>query len=1529
VAADGCEVNLLVSEINCGSCGLVCSLFKANNACNSGVCTLASCVGGYDNCNGKVLDGCEVSLQEDANHCGACGTVCTFPNAVAACKAGACEPSGCTEPWKDCNAEPQDGCESNKNTDAKNCGSCGHECVLANATSLCTMGVCGILACNPGYADCNNDPVDGCELHLDADPLHCGSCTTQCNNNNGTAGCALGACTIACKTDFANCDGSLDNGCEVFVKSNVDHCSACGNKCTAPNGVPNCVNGVCGVSQCVAPNADCDGDTSNGCEVNVTGDVNNCSGCGKACYVSHGTPACTGGVCNILSCAAGWADCNASYPDGCEAALDTLLNCGQCGNDCILPNAKTSCATQTCQIASCLTPYANCDGQAANGCEVDTSASVSHCGGCGNACSSTHGQPLCQGGTCTIVCAADWGNCNATPSDGCETALTNNVSHCGACGAACAVQNGQPACNGKTCAVQTCTSPWADCDLQYSTGCETNTSTSVSNCGGCGQVCNSTNGAPSCAGGACAIACFAGFGNCDSEPANGCETNLKNDAQNCNACGAACNFANAIGMCVNSACVLGACLPGFGDCDNNPANGCETNLKSAAANCGACGTVCKFTNAVPRCTNGSCGIDTCLEPFADCDGQLQNGCETNTATDINNCALCGKVCNSQNGTASCTNKVCGLSCNAGFADCDLQQANGCEVNTSADVLNCNTCGNVCPAPSGTPNCVGGVCGIANCAPGTGDCDGNINNGCETNLSTSVANCKTCGNACLVANGTAACVGSACQVAACNADWMNCNGLYSDGCETNLKTTTNCGGCGLPCSLANATSTCATGTCLVQSCNAGFGDCDAVASTGCEASLASTTNCGVCGMACTNANGTTACTSGSCVPTCAAGYANCDGNPANGCETSTQSSVSNCGACGTVCGNPHGTTSCVAGTCVPVCASGYGNCDGNQLNGCEANLNTDLSHCGSCPNACTNPNGSTACTAGACAPVCNTGWGNCNGNPNDGCETGTLANLNNCGTCGNVCSSVGGTPSCSAGTCSIACASGFGNCDALVSTGCEANLSNDVNHCGSCTTTCTNAHGATACVASVCTPTCSANWGNCDGNANNGCEASLTTLTSCGACGAGCARTNATASCATGSCQIASCTSGYGNCDGIDANGCEASLSSTSHCGGCGVACANPNGTTVCSGGACVPTCTAGYGNCDGNANNGCETNLNTDALHCGSCPNACAFANASASCVAGACQLGTCNAGWGNCDGNAANGCETPLNTTGNCGACGTTCTNEHGATSCTGGVCVPTCASLWGNCDGNPNNGCEQTLSTLTSCGGCGAVCIRPNATATCSTGTCQIASCNTGYGSCDGIDSNGCEANTQSSLSNCGTCGTVCSANGGNPTCALGACSIVCSTNWGNCDGNAQSNGCESNLLTDPNHCGNCTTVCSGSTPACDNGTCSGSGPTVHSNGLGQTYIDPHPLGQPGVCGTYTVEMATAAAQASTLGGVLGTMTCDSGATNCITNVATKACAIWCYESTSNCMRVGRVNHNPVGKTCFCPGTGEATWN
>ncbi len=51
---------------------------------------------------------------------------------------------------------------------------------------------------------------------------------------------------------------------------------------------------------------------------------------------------------------------------------------------------------------------------------------------------------------------------------------------------------------------------------------------------------------------------------------------------------------------------------------------------------------------------------------------------------------------------------------------------------------------------------------------------------------------------------------------------------------------------------------------------------------------------------------------------------------------------------------------------------------------------------------------------------------------------------------------------------------------------------------------------------------------------------------------------------------------------------------------------------------------------------------------------------------------------------------------------------------------------------------------------------------------------------------------------------------------------CTGTCMTHFADCNANLQSDGCEADLLIDPNNCGTCNNVCTGSTPACVAGTC-----------------------------------------------------------------------------------------------------------
>jgi hypothetical protein len=54
------------------------------------------------------------------------------------------------------------------------------------------------------------------------------------------------------------------------------------------------------------------------------------------------------------------------------------------------------------------------------------------------------------------------------------------------------------------------------------------------------------------------------------------------------------------------------CNTGYGDCDKNATNGCETNLNADGNHCGTCSTVCRGND---HCSSGTCGeFRMILEP---------------------------------------------------------------------------------------------------------------------------------------------------------------------------------------------------------------------------------------------------------------------------------------------------------------------------------------------------------------------------------------------------------------------------------------------------------------------------------------------------------------------------------------------------------------------------------------------------------------------------------------------------------------------------------------------------------------------------------------------------------------------------------------------------------------------------------------------------------------------------------------------------------------------------------------------------
>lgn len=182
---------------------------------------------------------------------------------------------------------------------------------------------------------------------------------------------------------------------------------------------------------------------------------------------------------------------------------------------------------------------------------------------------------------------------------------------------------------------------------------------------------------------------------------------LQSSMNHCGGCGRACSLPGAEATCSQGRCELVRCLPGLADCDGQPLNGCEVDVRVNATHCGVCGNVCRFANGEGRCLSGSCGLARCETHFDNCDGIVGNGCESDLTTTVSHCGSCQTPCSLPNAISRCEASQCYFgSCRAGFGNCDLDTSNGCEVDLRINASHCGVCGHGC---GGNESCVDGVC----------------------------------------------------------------------------------------------------------------------------------------------------------------------------------------------------------------------------------------------------------------------------------------------------------------------------------------------------------------------------------------------------------------------------------------------------------------------------------------------------------------------------------------------------------------------------------------------------------------------------------------------------------------------------------------------------------------------------------------------------------------------------------------------------------------------------------------------------
>ncbi|MBU1382068.1 SUMF1/EgtB/PvdO family nonheme iron enzyme [Myxococcota bacterium] len=579
-------------------------------------------------------------------------------------------------------------------------------------------------------------------------------------------------------------------------------------------------------------------------------------------------------------------------------------------------------------------------------------------------------------------------------------------------------------------------------------------------------------------------------------------------------------------------------------------------------NCGFCGNICAFNHAQAQCVEGQCVMGPCNTNWYNFDENEENGCEASCVISSGGQEICDGVDNDCNGIVD---------------DYWTDISEGGEGHFSDDPNNCGSCGRVCAFPNGEGGCVDGQCVLSGCTAGYEDADGVPNNGCECIITG--ADDSTCDgvdndcngqidedftqNFCYTGpgctpngDGTFSCTGqcspglTTCSggqefcigqtgpgFEACDGVDNNCNGQIDEGYDKQ-NDASNCGSCGNVCNLSNALSVCSGGNCAISACLPGFHNNDGNVLNGCE-------------YPCTVSNGG--------VERCDDGFDNdCDGQVD---EYNSATDVNNCGSCGYSCSAnapPHMTvTGCSAGICQYTCASNYH--DFTTSPGCE-----------------------TYCVPSG-VEVCDNQDNNCDGQVDEGFNKNT--DVNNCGSCGNVCSASAPlhmvVTGCSSGNCQFACATNWHNLDGILTNGCEYN----------CTFS-----GA---------ETCNGADDDCDGLVDEdssgaplsqNCYSGPGGTAGVGACKAG---TQVCTSGAWGSCtgEVLPTTE---ICDSID-NNCSGSNNETFNlntdilnCGSCNNSCfaSVPDNASVagCSSGQCVYACASGYHDIDGSLNQSTDTN---------------------------------------------------------------------------------------------------------------------------------------------------------------------------------------------------------------------------------------------------------------------------------------------------------------------------------------------------
>lgn len=272
-----------------------------------------------------------------------------------------------------------------------------------------------------------NDPFAG---SLDSGAL------TGFDGGPTNAGCDLTSCPNGC------CSKS---GCVLFKDQSKTQCGAAGSVCkTCDEGQTCGTNGTCICNPTSCPNGCC---SDNKCVPRANQSNKVCGAKGNACLECDSGEACDKGTC---SC--GGTSCAGCCSKG-QCVEPSNETCGIGGGNCVSCLSGQGCNAQgkcVCDKSSC--PSGCCD---ANGkCQTPSITTCNVGGEPCLACSFPKATASCTGGRCSITsCNTGYGDCNEDVSDGCETNLLTNSSHCSDCLKGCTASDhaSKPSCDNGTC----------------------------------------------------------------------------------------------------------------------------------------------------------------------------------------------------------------------------------------------------------------------------------------------------------------------------------------------------------------------------------------------------------------------------------------------------------------------------------------------------------------------------------------------------------------------------------------------------------------------------------------------------------------------------------------------------------------------------------------------------------------------------------------------------------------------------------------------------------------------------------------------------------------------------------------------------------------------------------------------------------------------------------------------------------------------------------------------------------------------